>query len=164
MSLLGLALGLGLVLGGQLLEGGSLRSILQPTAAVIVFGGTFGAVFVSFSQRDLQRTVRSVPRVFVEREVPIEETITTLTRFAAKARKDGIMSLEDDVERLPDPFMRRGLGLAVDAISPNTLRGMLECESVSREELEEVPARVFEAAGGYAPRSASWGPCWASST
>ena len=59
--------------------------------------------------------------------------------------------VEDEVDEIPDPFMRRGLMLAVDGTNPSTLRAMLEAESLSREELDEAPARVYEAAGGYAP-------------
>jgi chemotaxis protein MotA len=77
--------------------------------------------------------------------------ISTVTRLATKARRDGIMSLEDEVETISDPFMRRGLMLAVDGTNPSTLRAMLEGESVSRDEIDEAPARVYEAAGGYAP-------------
>jgi chemotaxis protein MotA len=150
-SLAGVPLGIGFILLGQLLEGGSFRSILQLTAAVIVFGGTLGAVLVSFSVNDVRGALRSLRDVFVDREPPVEDTIATITRFAVKARRDGIMSLEDEVERLDDAFLRRGLGLAVDGTSPTTLRAMLEGESDSRDEMDEVPARVFESAGGYAP-------------
>jgi chemotaxis protein MotA len=150
-SVLGVPIGVGFVLAGQLLEGGALGSILQVTAAVIVFGGTFGATLVSFSFDDIQSAGTALRQVFVDDEPPHEETIRMLTRFAVKARKDGIMSLEDEVERVHDGFLRRGLGLAVDGTSPTTLRGMLEAESDSRADAEETPARVYEAAGGYAP-------------
>lgn len=150
-SLIGIPLGLGFVLMGQVLEGGTLRSILQVTAAIIVFGGTFGATLLSFSMKDVKQALRSLRHVFYEDDTPVEDTISTITRFAVKARKDGIMSLEDDVERLDDPFIRRGLSLAVDGTNPTTLRAMLEGESQSREDIEETPARVYEAAGGYAP-------------
>jgi len=150
-SLAGVPIGIGLILVGQVLEGGTLRSILQVTAAVIVFGGTLGATLLSFSVKDVKQALRSLRHVFIEDDSPIEETIATITRFAVKARKDGIMSLEDDVERLEDPFIRRGLSLAVDGTNPTTLRAMLEGESHSREDSDETPARVYEAAGGYAP-------------
>lgn len=150
-SLIGIPLGLGFVLMGQVLEGGTLRSILQVTPAIIVFGGTFGATLLSFSMKDVKQALRSLRHVFYEDDTPVEETISTITRFAVKARKDGIMSLEDDVERLDDPFIRRGLSLAVDGTNPTTLRAMLEGESQSREDIDETPARVYEAAGGYAP-------------
>ena len=150
-SVIGVPLGVGFVLLGQLLEGGSVHSMLQLTAAVIVFGGTIGATLVSFSLKDIRRAGESLRDVFYDLETPVEDLITTITRFATKARKDGIMSLEDDVERVSDPFLRRGLGLAVDGTNPTTLRSMLEAESNSRDEIDEQPARVYEAAGGYAP-------------
>ena len=150
-SVMGVPIGLGFVLVGQALEGGALSSVFQLTAAVIVFGGTFGATLLSFSLKEIKRALKSLRVVFYDEEVPYEETISTITRFAVKARKDGIMSLEDELDRVPDPYMRRGLGLAVDGTNPNTLRAMLEAESMSREDLDELPAKVFESAGGYAP-------------
>jgi chemotaxis protein MotA len=150
-SAIGVPVGLGLILVGQMLEGGTLQSLLQFTAAVIVFGGTLGAVLLSSPFEDVRGAWRSLPSVFVEDETPADEVVKTIVRLAAKARRDGIMSLEDEVESIPDPFMRRGLMLAVDGTNPSTLRAMLEAESVSRDDLDEAPARVYEAAGGYAP-------------
>jgi len=151
-SVAGVPVGIGFILLGQLLEGGSFRSILQLTAAVIVFGGTLGAVLVSFSPSDVRRAIASLRQVFLGAESRMEDTISTITRFAVKARRDGIMSLEDEVDRLDDdPFLKRGLGLAVDGTSPTTLRAMLESESESRDQIDELPARVYESAGGYAP-------------
>jgi chemotaxis protein MotA len=150
-SVAGVPIGIGFILLGQLLEGGSIRSILQFTAAVIVFGGTLGAVLLSFSIHDVRRAARSLRLVFLDRDAPMEDTIAILARFAVKARRDGIMSLEDEVEALTDPFLKRGLGLAVDGTSPTVLRAMLESEADSRDEIDELPARVYESAGGYAP-------------
>lgn len=150
-SIIGVPIGIGFVLAGQMLEGGRLQSVLQLTAAIIVFGGTLGATLVSFSLKDVRRAFKSLREVFLDDEPPMEETIGLITRFAVKARKDGIMSLEDEVDRVGDGLLRRGLGLAVDGTNPNTLRAMLEAESASRDETDELPARVYEAAGGYAP-------------
>jgi chemotaxis protein MotA len=150
-SALGVPLGLGFILIGQVLEGGALHSLLQTTAAVIVFGGTLGAVLVSSSLADVKGAWRSLSSVLYDEEVPEDEMIGTMTRLATKARRDGIMSLDDEVDDIADPFMRRGLMLAVDGTNPSTLRTMLEAESASRDERDEAPARVFEAAGGYAP-------------
>lgn len=150
-SVVGVPLGLGLVLIGQALEGGAFNSLLQTTAAVIVFGGTLGAVLLSCSLSDVKRAWRSLSSVFFEDEAPADELIGTITRLASKARRDGIMSLEDEVDHIGDPFMRRGLMLAVDGTNPSTLRAMLEAESFSRDEIDEAPAKVYEAAGGYAP-------------
>jgi chemotaxis protein MotA len=150
-SVLGVPLGIGCILLGQMLEGGTLQSIMQITAAIIVFGGTFGATLIGYSMADIRLAIRKLGSVFMDTHSSSEETIAALTRFAVKARKDGIMSLEDEVERVDDAFLRRGLGLAVDGTNPNTLRAMLEAEATSRDEIDETPAKVFESAGGYAP-------------
>ena len=143
--------GIGLVLGGHGLEGGSMRSLLQGAAALIVFGGTLGAVLLSFPVRDLSQAVTSLRHLFVDDAPPPDGVVAQIGRFAVRARKDGLLSLEDDAERMADPFMQRALALAIDGTNSTTLRAMLEDEIDSREEDEEAPARVFEAAGGYAP-------------
>ena len=89
-SVAGVPLALGFILLGLLLEGGSVRSILQLTAAFIVFGGTLGAILVSYSIQDVRRAASSLHEVFVDAEPPMDETINALARFAIKARKDGI--------------------------------------------------------------------------
>ncbi|MEO5822007.1 MAG: flagellar motor protein [Vicinamibacteraceae bacterium] len=149
--LVGAVVGIGLVLGGHGLEGGSMRSLLQGAAAVIVFGGTLGAVMLSFPVRDLKLAVTSLKHLVVDDAPPADGMVSLIGRFALRARKDGLLSLEDDAERMTDPFLKRALALAIDGTSSTTLRAMLEDEIGSREELEETPARVFEAAGGYAP-------------
>jgi chemotaxis protein MotA len=142
---------LGFVLLGQALEGGTLQSLVQFTAALIVFGGTLGAVLISHSVEEVHRAGRSLRQVVFDEETPSEQIIETISRLAMKARRDGIMSLEDEAEQIEDPFMRRGLMLAVDGTNPSTLRTMLEAESFSRDDIDEMPAKVYESAGGYAP-------------
>lgn len=149
--LAGAVIGIGLVLGGHGLEGGRLQSLLQGAAAVIVFGGTLGAVMISFPMRDLRVALKSLRYLVVDDAPPPDGVVAMIGRFAVRARKEGLLSLEDDADRTSDPFMRRALALAIDGTNSTTLRAMLEDEIATREEADEVPARVFEAAGGYAP-------------
>lgn len=151
LSLIGLPLGVLMIVGGHVLEGGEVKSLLQGAAAIIVFGGTLGAVLLSHPLRDIQEAARSLRYVFVDDVQPSSHVLDAMGRLAVKARKDGILSLEDEIDGLVDPFLRRGLRLAVDGTNPTTLRNMLEAENDGREEYEEGPARVYEAAGGYAP-------------
>ena len=151
LSLIGLPLGVAMIVGGHVLEGGKLGSLLQGAAALIVFGGTLGAVLLSHSLREVKDAVRSLRHVFVDDVQPAGAVLDAIGRLAIKARKDGILSLEDEIDGLTDPFMRRGLRLAVDGTNPTTLRAMLESENDGREEFEVGPARVYESAGGYAP-------------
>jgi chemotaxis protein MotA len=149
--IVGAIIGIGLVLGGHGLEGGSLKSLLQGAAAVIVFGGTLGAVVLSFPFKDLRLAITSLRHLVVDDATPADGTVALIGRFAVRARKEGLLSLEDDAEKMSDPFLKRALALAIDGTTSTTLRAMLEDEISSREEIEEIPARVFEAAGGYAP-------------
>ena len=149
--LIGAVVGIGLVLGGHGLEGGRMQSLLQGAAAVIVFGGTLGAVLLSFPLRDLRTAVTSLRHLVVDDAPPADGTVALIGRFAVRARKEGLLALEDDADRMSDPFLKRALALAIDGTASTTLRAMLEDEIATREEMEEIPARVFEAAGGYAP-------------
>jgi len=134
-----------------MVEGGSLTSILQPTAALIVFGGTLGSVLLSFSATDVRRSFRALRTFFLwEGEAP-SRTIETVMQYATRARTSGILSLEDELSEIKDPFLRKALGQVVDGTDPKALREMLETENASRAEYDEVPAKVYEAAGGYAP-------------
>ena len=150
-SIVGVPVALGLVVIGQILEGGTLRSLLQLAASLIVFGGTLGAVLLSFSFHDVKLAVRSLRTVFFYAGEPPVRTIERVLGYAAVARKQGILGLEDDLTQEPDAFLRKGLGLAVDGASPHAVRDLMEIEMRAREEQEERPARVYESAGGYAP-------------
>ncbi len=150
-TVLGVVLSIILVLGGHMAEGGNVKSLWQNAAALIVFGGTFGACLISFSFTEIRQAFTALRYVFVDDPTNGEDMVVTIGRLAVKARKEGIMKLEDDAERVDDPFLRRGLALAVDGSTPATIRTMLEGENLSRFDAEEAPARVFESAGGYAP-------------
>lgn len=150
-SVVGVPAGVGLILLGQALEGGSIRSILQLTAALIVFGGTLGAVLLSFSLTEVRRAFGALRTIFLWEGEPPARTIDTVMKYATRARTSGVLSLENDLPEVVDPFLRKALGLVVDGANPYALREVLETENQSREEYDEIPAKVYEAAGGYAP-------------
>jgi chemotaxis protein MotA len=150
-SVMGVPVAIGLIVLGQWIEGGALRSLLQGAAALIVFGGTLGAVLLSFSYSDVRRAAASVKTVFIEPDQSPDDTINAILRYARVARKDGILALEDEAAEAKDPLLRKGLMLAVDGLNPKTLREMLEVDLDAAEDRDLVPARVFESAGGYAP-------------
>lgn len=150
-TLAGLVLALGGIVGGLLLEGGKIRDVAQITAAVIVFGGTFGAVMVTTPFQVLTRALRKAALVFVDRAPQPKDAIEEIISFAGKARRHGIVSLEQDADNVPDPFLRKALNLAVDGTDLDDIRRMMELEVWAEEHRAEAEARVFEAAGGYAP-------------
>src|SRR2546426_6831038 len=124
----GLVLAVGGILGGLLLEGGSIRDVAQITAALIVLGGTLGAVMVTTPLPVLVRAAGKMKEIFFDSMPPLQSAIDDIIRFAAKARKHGLVSLEQDADRVPDEFLRKALNLAVDGTDSQVLRSMMEIE------------------------------------
>jgi chemotaxis protein MotA len=150
-TLTGIILAVVGILAGLILEGGRLGQILQPTAAMIVIGGTIGAVMVQFPMPTVLRAGKSLSQVFVEKANGSDKLIKTLVDFAQKARKEGIVSLDADLPGIQEGFLKKSLMLAVDGTEPEELRKMMEIDLDVVAEEEEKIAQVFEAAGGFAP-------------
>jgi chemotaxis protein MotA len=150
-TLAGLAIAFVGILGGLLLEKGQIQDVAQGTAALIVIGGTLGAVLVTTPLPIVLRAFRGLKSVFFEPPSNSAEMIETLIGFAGKARKNGIVSLEADAGEVSDPFLRKALNLAVDGTDLNELRKMMEIDTELAEQAGENDAKVWEAAGGYAP-------------
>jgi chemotaxis protein MotA len=150
-SLSGIVLAVGGILAGLLLEGGNLRQILQPTAAMIVFGGTLGAVMLQFPLTVVVQAMRRFGSVFLSPKENPQETIRRLVQYAQKARKEGIVSLDADLAQIDDPFLKKSLMLAVDGTEPEELRKIMELELDNQAEYEEQVPQVFESAGGFSP-------------
>lgn len=151
ISLVGLTLGIAAILVGQVLEGGHLSSLFQPTAFMIVIGGTLGAVMLQSPLRIFMQGMRMARWVFVPPAPAFDTIIEQVANWGQTARKEGLLSLENQIEALSDPFMRKGLQLLVDGIEPNRLREVLEVEIGVWENQMKMSARIWEAAGGYAP-------------
>lgn len=147
----GLLIAVGGIVGGLILEGGELKDILQYTAAVIVFGGTIGAVLVATPLPVVIGAVRQLMGLFFDKTITPASTIDEIITYATKARKNGIVSLEQDAEQIEDPFLRKALNLAVDGTDLQEIRKMMELEIAMEEQRVEAEAKVFEAAGGFAP-------------
>lgn len=150
-TLFGLLLGGLALLGGNYLEGGSALMIFQATAGVIVLGGTLGAVCLSFTGAQLRQSWRSLPHIFRRPGDLRFPEVARIVEMAYRARREGLLALEEEVAQLPDPFIRRGLQLVIDGFTPQQVREIMEMDLAQQEERGEMPARVFEAAGGYAP-------------
>jgi chemotaxis protein MotA len=150
-TLIGLVMGIGAILGGQVLEGGSIYSIIQITAAVIVFGGTFGAVFLSYPFHNVLGAFKDIRIIIKEPLKDPSAIISQITKYANKARREGILSLEKEIKNIADPFLSKALTMAVDGIEPNTIRDAMGVELEYLDEHGKVNSRVFKSAGGYAP-------------
>jgi len=138
-------------MAGLLIEGGKLAQIIQPTAAMIVFGGTLGAVMLQFPLSIVLASFKRLSQVFFDSQGDPQELIKEIVGFAHKARKEGIVSLDRELEKVKEPFLRKSLMLAVDGTEPQELRKMMELELDNQAEHEERIPQVFEAAGGFSP-------------
>ena len=150
-TLLGLLLAAGSILGGLMIEGGKLTDVAQVTALMIVLGGTIGAVMVTTPLKTLIRAVKYLGSVFFEDEENPHQVIEEIIGYATKARKNSIMSLEADLPNIADPFLRKALSLSVDGTDLQELRAMMELDLSMRQRTGDAIAKVYEAAGGYAP-------------
>jgi chemotaxis protein MotA len=150
-SFAGLVIALGGILLGLMLEGGKLAQVLQPTAAIIVFGGTLGAVMLQFPLRVVIAAFRSLGRVFFDHSRNPQSLIGEIVGYAHKARKEGIVSLDSELEAIQDPFLKKTLMLAIDGTEPQEIRKMMELELDNQSEHDDNIPRVFESAGGFSP-------------
>jgi chemotaxis protein MotA len=128
-----------------------MQDIVQGTAAVIVLGGTLGAVMVTTPASVLRRALKNAGTLFWERKQPVGAVIDELIGYAAKARRSGIVSLEAESLAIADPFLRKAMTLAVDGTDLQELRKMMELDISVGEQFGEAEARVYESAGGYSP-------------
>ncbi|HEU4401934.1 MAG TPA: flagellar motor protein [Candidatus Polarisedimenticolia bacterium] len=148
---LGLIVAVGCILLGNYLEGGHMSAMIQPTAALIVLGGTFGAVLVSYPMPVVLGGIGSIGRLVAGGGPDAKVLLGEILQYAAQARKAGIVSLEKVLPGASDPFLRRAVQLAVDGLDSKTMQATLELELTQMDEHGELYAKVYESAGGYSP-------------
>ena len=150
-SFAGIGLALLGIVGGLVLEKGSIKDIAQFTAAVIVCGGTAGAVLITSPLRSVMLALSYMKTVFFERQHDLAGLTDEIIGYASKARKQGIVSLESEAAAIVDPFLKKAVNLAVDGADIEELKAMMELEIEQREHEAEEAAKVFESGGGYSP-------------
>ena len=151
ISVLGLVLGLVAIIGGQVLEGGHIGSLSQPTALLIVLGGTMGAVMLQSPYATFIRGVKMVRWVWVPPVVNYQLLIRQVSGWSQISRREGLLALENVMNQLKDDFARKGLQLLVDGAEPERLREVLEVQIGTYEQDLKNSARIWESAGGYSP-------------
>lgn len=135
------------------LEGGILGALLEPTAALIVFGGTIGAIGMSFTSRDLARIPKLMRIAFRKEKQSRAELVTYFEEICLMVRKEGLLSLEGRIneDKNMDPFLVSGLQMVVDGVDIDEVRDTLESRIENMQLRHEKGISIFEAAGGYAP-------------
>jgi chemotaxis protein MotA len=151
ISLAGFVLAAASILGGLIMERGELRDVGQATAALIVFGGTAGAVLVSTPVSLLLSAMRRARSLVWESKENASSILEELIQYGTKARRSGIISLDSEAQEIRNPFLKKGMMLLIDGVDAAEIRGALELDQVIFENEVDNDAKVFEIAGGYAP-------------
>jgi chemotaxis protein MotA len=151
-TLTGIGVALGALLVTMLLEGSSPLAVILLPPLLLVFGATFGAAVAGSTMSDLRRLGHWTRLALTPEQVPaMSERIAVLVDLAGKARREGLLALDRRLGDVRDPFLRRGLRLAVDGTDPDRLRAALEGEINARRTEEKVAATFFARMAGYAP-------------
>lgn len=149
--MIGILIALGALLIGTIMEEGSPAAFANPSAALIIFGGTFGATIASFGMSEFMK----FPKLFgIAVKTPKDHTVEireTLVAFAGRARREGLLALESDLETVKDPFLKSGLQMVIDGLEPEVVEEILEIDTDAMKERHAHGAAIFTTMGGYAP-------------
>lgn len=150
-SVVGSFLGIAGIIVGQLLEGGKIEQIMQGTAALVVFGGTIGAMLLSFPVQDVKKAFSMIPSVYKNVDLDVRPTIEEIIRIATIARKEGVLAVEGQKDSIQNALFKKSIKYVIDGFEPNTVKEIIDTEIYLAFEEEENAGKVFEGAGGYAP-------------
>jgi chemotaxis protein MotA len=151
IALLGLLIGIGAIIAGNIAEGGTTAHLAQIAAAVIVFGGTLGATMLSYPLKDLNNAAAALRLIFSKNDSNPESVIEDSVSILIQARRSGLVSLQSQISQIDNTFLKKGLMLVVDGVPPKLIREIMDQEISSYEARMKRAAKVFESAGGYAP-------------
>lgn len=148
---LGVLVAVGMIIFGNLIEGGHVSSLLNLPAFFIVVGGTIGATLAQFSPASFVLALKAIAGLFKKPSVEPAKLVDEIVDYAQRARRDGILALERVAPNASDPFLAKALMMAIDGADANALRETMEIQIEQAEEHEDEPAKVLEALGSYSP-------------
>tara|TARA_R110002095_G_scaffold644_1_gene3071 strand:- start:2140 stop:2880 length:741 start_codon:yes stop_codon:yes gene_type:complete len=151
LSIFGILLAVAAILFGQHLEGGHVGMLVNGPAILIVVGGTIGATMLQSPLPVFVRALTMLKWIFVPPPRELERTQKELVQWSRIARKDGLLGLENIVQKVPNHYARKGLQLLIDGNEPEIIRETLELDSAAREMRDLQAAKVYDGMGGYAP-------------
>ncbi len=152
ITIMGIVVAFGCIVFGFIEEGGTIMALLQPTAGLIVIGGTIGAVMISFPSKRLKKIPKVISMAFKNHNIDLKEHITYFKGISVKTRKDGLLSLESELSGSNlDPFIEKGLQMVVDGIDPSSVKNILNTKLEQLSARHEDCIEILSSAGGYAP-------------
>lgn len=150
-TLIGILLGLVVIVGANIMEGGNPTALLLLPSIILVFGTTLLITFAGGTVPDAKNAVKALKRSVLGKVRPASEVVPTIVSLAERARKEGLLALEDSLKTIDDPFLVKGVTMAVDGTDPDEVRQILEAEVYSKRMEDKVSSKWFGDAGAYAP-------------
>jgi chemotaxis protein MotA len=150
-TFIGVGMAFAAIFASMLMEGGDPMSIMLIPPLILVFGGTIGAAMAGGILKDTTGMVAQLKRAFLGKPTPPDTLVEAIVKLAERARREGLLALEDAIRDVSDPFLRKGLQLAIDGTDPDELAELLEAEVDAKRKADKVGAKIFADMGGYAP-------------
>jgi chemotaxis protein MotA len=150
-TIVGVVAALAIVFTVQILEGGSPASIILIPSMLLVFGGALMAGMAGGILKDTVGVGKQLQRAFLAKVTPPVMLLDNIVKLAERARREGLLALEDAVKTVEHAFLKRGLTLAIDGTDPDELHDILHAEVAAKKKADKAGAKIFENMGGYAP-------------
>ncbi len=150
-TIVGVVLSFGVVFGSMLMEGGDPTAIFIVPALMLVIGGTLGAAMAGGLMGDSLAIVGQLKKAFLAKKINSSGLVDDMVKLAEKARREGLLALEDAIKDVKEPFLHRGLQLAIDGTDSDELREILEGEVDAKKKADKASAKIFADMGGFAP-------------
>lgn len=150
-TIVGVGGAVGVIVVANILEGGSPMSLLMLPPMLLVFGATLLISMAGGTIADAKASVRAAKRAFTAKVPTAGDVVPTVVSLADKARREGLLALEDAIKDIDDPFLVKGVTLAIDGNDPEEVRDILEAEVAAKRKVDKQAAKLFADAGAYAP-------------
>ena len=150
-TIIGLGSALAAVIFTLVIEGGSFLSFINFGALILILGGGLATGIISFGIKEVVLIPKYIMGTIFTKKVDFEELIITFVSFSEKARREGLLSLEEDLPNIKDDMIRLGLQLVIDGTDPELVKTIMVTLADSIEEDEKIPANFFETIGGFSP-------------
>ncbi|KYH35071.1 chemotaxis protein PomA [Clostridium tepidiprofundi DSM 19306] len=150
LTILGLVIGIGLIVWA-IVTGGSYAAFISPQSFAITVGGSFAAILITYPMPQIKNMFKVIGQTFKENSMSNTDIINNFTNLSRKARREGLLSLEDEINNIEDEFIKKGLQMVVDGIEPDVIKNILELEINEMDRRHEDSSNLLQTWGAYAP-------------
>ena len=150
-SFIGIGVALFALMVGMVMDGGSPAALLAPSSILLTFGGTIGVAIAGMLMSDAKMLPKILKTALTTKVTAADESVAIVVSFAEKARRQGLLALEEEARQIDDAFLRKGIEMAVDGADPEEIRDILELDLASMKDRHRAGAKFFADMGGFAP-------------